>query len=146
MNGVTVKIKKLRDDAKIPKPATVGSGCVDLCYCGDETLYVKHRETTYIPTGLAIELPEGYILDIRPRSGLSENVYMINAPGTIDSDYRGEIIVMMRRRSQKNWVIFNPGDRIAQAKVSLSPKITFIETNELSETGRNYGGFGSTGR
>jgi len=104
-------------------------------------------ERTLIPTGLFIELPEGYEAQIRPRSGLAikQGITCLNTPGTIDADYRGEIKVILINLSQEEQVI-QDGDRIAQMVIQKVEKISWMETTQLMSTERNEGGFGSTGK
>jgi dUTP pyrophosphatase len=108
---------------------------------------VKPMERVMVPTGLFIELPEGFEAQIRPRSGLAvkQGITCLNTPGTIDADYRGEIKIILINLSTETQVI-NPGDRIAQMVIQKVEKVEWINTNELQETGRGAGGFGHTGK
>jgi dUTP pyrophosphatase len=101
-----------------------------------------------VRTGLAFEIPEGYELEVRPRSGLAckGSVILVNSPGTLDSDYRGELLIGLRRLPEPDYYNIEAGDRIAQVKVNEVLSIEFVEVAELSETVRGINGFGSTGR
>lgn len=147
---VVVKVKKLPHGQHLPKLqyATPGSAAVDLYAAIDEPMCigVHERANPPIPTGIAVEIPVGYYGKIAPRSGLGNNhgVTFINSPGIIDSDYRGEIKVGLINHSRsKYWV--NPGDRIAQMIITKVEPVQFEYVEELSETERGEGGFGSTG-
>ena len=141
----TVKIKKLDEKAIIPEYKTDGAAGFDLCSLIDYKLVVG--EMKLIPTGLAIEIPEGTELQIRPRSGIAKNhrVTLMNAPGTLDSDYRGPIGIMLINHGHYNFYI-KAGDRIAQGILGPVYKAIFNEVEELSETNRGEGGYGSTGK
>ncbi len=146
MKSVELKIKKLNSKAKVPEYKTKGSVGCDLCALIEEEVILNPLERKLIPTGLAIELPIGYEAQIRPRSGLSlkYGITLINAIGTIDSDYRGEILVPLVNLSNDPYCI-KPYERICQMvinKVEI-PEILVVE--QLNETARNSGGFGSTG-
>lgn len=139
-----VKVKKLVPEAKLPTRATCGSACYDV-YSTRRVLFSPMEKVT-IPTGLAFELPDGVGLDIRPRSGLaSRGLIMLNSPGTLDSDYRGELKVSFMNLHHGN-ILISEGDRIAQVRLIKPPTVDFIEVKELSETERGKGGFGSTGK
>lgn len=137
-------INKSRYD--LPKYATKGSAGVDLKSNENDAVLLKSFENTLIHTGIYIELPFGYEAQVRPRSGLSikHQIGMLNAPGTIDSDYRGEICVNLYNFSQKPFII-HPGDRIAQMVVSKCEQINWIPVEELSNSDRGDNGFGHTG-
>ena len=143
---VLVKCKIL-DGAFLPSYKTSGSAGADICAFLDEPKILKVGERFAVPTGLFFEIPNGYEIQIRPRSGLALNngVTLLNAPGTIDSDYRGEVKVILINLGEKNFEIHN-GDRIAQMVVAPVVQCKFEITNELSSTERGSGGFGSTGR
>ena len=112
-----------------------------------ESMTIKPLARALIPTGLHVELPEGYEMQIRPRSGLAAKfgLAVLNSPGTIDADYRGEIKVILANLSDTDFEI-KPGERIAQAVMSRFERIEWQSVDELSETGRGEGGFGSTGK
>lgn len=155
-----VKIKRLRSDAQMPVFATKHSAGADLFAClPDSDAYLDPGEWCLIPTGLAFEIEPGYEVQIRPRSGLAlkYGITVLNAPGTIDEDYRGEVGVILHNVSKHTFIVRN-GDRIAQAVVArvtnasgyaaqrFAPRDVFQEiTTELSSTARGAGGFGSTG-
>ena len=131
----------------LPHYATQGSSGMDLRAYLDQTVTLKPMERTLIPTGLFIELPEGYEAQIRPRSGLAikQGITCLNTPGTIDADYRGEIKVILINLSNEEQRI-EDGDRIAQMVIQKIEKISWSETTQLVSTERNEGGFGSTGK
>ena len=145
-----VPVKLLHKDAKIPKSQTEGSACMDLHAIiedrfGNNYMYLPSGDTKIIKTGLAVEVPEGYELQIRPRSGLaSQGVVVSNSPGTIDSDYRGEIGVILTNNSD-TWRKITSGDRIAQCKIEQVIPFEFYECSAITETERGEGGFGHTG-
>lgn len=142
MLDVTVKVKRLKE-VELPKYATIHSSGVDLA--STEEYLLKSGETTLISTGLSVEIPLGFELQIRPRSGLSvKGLRVANSPGTIDGDYRGEIFVIMHNASEQEYFVRN-GERVAQAVLCPVFKISWEEQEELSETERGDGGFGSTG-
>ena len=133
-------------DNPLPEYETTGSAGVDLRAQLQEPVMLKPLQRALIPTGLYIEWPEGYEAQVRPRSGLAlkKGVTVLNSPGTIDSDYRGEIKVIMINLSNETTVI-NTGERIAQLIVAKFEKVQFKEVDELNETERGEGGFGHTG-
>lgn len=142
-NELKVKIKKLVKHAEIPEYQTEGAVAVDLVAL-DYNYNINNKYHEY-GTGLAIELPEGYEAQIRPRSSISKtSLMLINSPGTIDSDYRGELIVRFKVIDDRD-IIYDTGDRIAQLVIQQVPKVVFEEVEELSNTKRGSGGFGSTG-
>lgn len=130
----------------LPKYETSGSAGMDLIANIDEPIKLKPLEREVVPTGLYISLPEGYEAQIRARSGLSykHGITTANGIGTIDSDYRGEIGVILVNLSNEEYTV-NAGDRIAQMVIAKYEKAEFIEVEELSETTRSDGGFGHTG-
>lgn len=133
-------------EAFIPEYKTSGSAGADLRSSSAEVISLKQGERKLIPTNLIIELPEGYEAQVRPRSGLALNhgVTVLNTPGTIDSDYRGEVKVLLINHGDKEFAI-NYGDRIAQLVIAKHEKVEFAEDENLSETERAAGGYGSTG-
>ncbi|MBP6048476.1 MAG: dUTP diphosphatase [Chitinophagales bacterium] len=142
-----MKIKIVNtSDNPLPTYETVGSAGVDLRAQLQEPVMLKPLQRALIPTGLYIELPDGYEAQVRPRSGLAlkKGVTVLNSPGTIDSDYRGEIKVIMINLSNETTII-NTGERIAQLIVAKYEKVQFKEVDELNETERGEGGFGHTG-
>lgn len=142
-----IKVKKL--DSKIetlPKYETEGSAGFDLRARIDEDVVVKAGEVKLIKTGLAFELPEGYEGQIRSRSGLAlkNNLFVLNSPGTLDSDYRGEICIILANFGKNDFIVTD-GMRLAQMVISKYEKVEIKEVSELSDTKRGTGGFGSTG-
>ena len=149
MTGVqtgTVKIMKLDPDAIIPKYETEGSAGFDLSSIIE--CIIKPGEQALIPTGLAVEIPPGTELSLRPRSGLALKfmISVTNTPGTLDSDYRGPIGIILINHSRFKYYLVKKGDRIAQAVLSPIIVADIIEVDELSETDRGEGGYGSTGK
>ena len=144
---VKVLIKKLYDNIQIPSYKTIGSSGVDLRASIKEPLEVKPNESKLIATGLSIAFPSDMEIQIRPRSGLAvkHNISVLNSPGTIDSDYRGEIKIILFNHGKKIFTV-NNGDRIAQMILTPIIKIEFEEVDTLPETIRGSGGFGSTGK
>ncbi|WP_341216390.1 dUTP diphosphatase [uncultured Wocania sp.] len=130
----------------LPHYETVASAGMDLRANISESITLKPLERTIVKTGLFIELPIGIEAQVRPRSGLAakKGVTVLNAPGTIDADYRGEIGVILVNLSNEDFVI-NKGERIAQLVIAKHERAEWVEVNELSETSRGEGGFGSTG-
>jgi dUTP pyrophosphatase len=146
MSAIEIKIINKSLNA-LPEYATAGSSGMDLRANLDTPKTLQPLERTLIPTGLFIELPEGYEAQIRPRSGLAikQGITCLNTPGTIDADYRGEIRIILINLSQEEQVIQH-GDRIAQIVFQKVEKGVWIETEQLEITNRNEGGFGHTGK
>ena len=144
---VKVLIKKLDPAIKLPEYKTDGASGMDLVAFLKESVNVKSKTSSLIPTGLSVAFPKEYEIQIRPRSGLASknNITVLNTPGTIDSDYRGEIKVIIYNHGNKDFII-NNGDRIAQMILAPVVKMELEETNDLPETIRGIGGFGSTGK
>ncbi len=143
-----MKVKIVNKSAyPTPEYATVRSAGMDLRANTTEPLTIKPLQRAMVPTGLYIELPEGYEAQIRPRSGLAakHGITVLNTPGTIDSDYRGEIRVILVNLSSDDFEIV-PGERIAQMVVARHEHVEWEETSSLDSTERGEGGFGSTGR
>lgn len=143
-----LKIKKLRDDAKIPFRTTDGSAGMDLYACIDEAVEIMPHEIRVIPTGIAIELESAdYVAYIYARSGLAikKGIAPANCVGVIDSDYRGEVCVGLLNQTEKVFTV-NPEERIAQMVISPVILPTIEVVDELSDTQRGAGGFGSTGK
>ena len=132
--------------AIIPEYKTSGAAGADLCALLDAPLTISAGSYAMVPTGLFFEIPEGYEVQVRPRSGLAakNGVTVLNTPGTIDSDYRGEIKIILINLGKADFTI-NSGDRIAQMVVAPVTQATFSLCDSLSETERGAGGFGSTG-
>jgi dUTP pyrophosphatase len=143
----TIEIKIINTSSNpLPQYATVGSSGMDIRAYLDIPKTLKPMERVMIPTGLFIELPDNYEAQIRPRSGLAarQGITCLNSPGTIDSDYRGEIKIILINLSDQEQVI-QPGDRIAQMIIQKVEKAEWKEVNQLESTIRNEGGFGHTG-
>jgi dUTP pyrophosphatase len=146
---VAVAIRRLPHSADLPLPAyaTAGSAGLDLLAAIAEPLTLAPGERRAVPTGIAIALPEGFEAQVRPRSGLAlrEGITVLNSPGTIDADYRGEIQAILINHGGRP-VSLGRGERIAQLVVAPVSRVAWAETPELPATGRGAGGFGSTGR
>ena len=142
MQDVLIRIKS--EDRLIPVYVTEGSAGADLM--ANESGVIESGEIKLVKTGVFLEIPEGYEAQVRPRSGLAlkHGVTVLNAPGTIDSDYRGEVGVILINHS-KNDFFYNKGDRIAQLVFSKVIRAKFVKTEEISETQRGRGGFGHSG-
>lgn len=137
-----LKFKKLHPDAVLPEYKTAGAAGMDICAVEYRTL--QPGEAYAISTGLAVEIPDGYELQCRPRSGLAlQGITVVNSPGTIDSDYRGEIKVILLSHNAE--LLVTPGDRIAQLVLAKVERMPIVEVDQLSDTQRGEGGFGSTG-
>jgi len=146
MTDCTVKVK-LNEGAKLPVYSSEQAAGADICACLSNSPFIlKAHSFSAVPTGLFIELPVGYEAQIRPRSGLAakNGITVLNSPGTVDSDYRGEIKVILINHSDKDFEIHN-GDRIAQMVIAPHSKGLFETVFSLEETERGAGGFGSTG-
>lgn len=146
---VTVRIKRLPHGDSLPLPAyeTTGAAGLDLRAAIDAPLTLAAGSRALVPTGLVFELPEGHEGQVRPRSGLAakHGITVLNTPGTIDSDYRGEVKVILVNLSDTPFAI-EPGSRIAQLIVAPVTRAVLIEADELSGSQRGAGGFGSTGQ
>lgn len=146
-----IRIKKINPAAIVPKYATEGAACFDLHACFDSEEYsarVYRNQPKTIPTGLAFEIPHGHVMLVFSRSGhaFKFSTRLGNCVGVIDADYRGEVCVNLTRDdSDLDMLQVRHGDRIAQAMLVPYPRVSFIETDELSSTDRGAGGFGSTG-
>jgi len=143
-----MKIKIVnRSKHNLPEYATIHAAGMDLRANIEEPVLMKPMERKLIPTGLFIELPEGYEAQIRPRSGLAikKGITVLNSPGTIDADYRGEICIILINLSMEDFVI-NDGERICQMIIATHARAEWIEVEELGETERGAGGFGHTGK
>jgi len=149
MSEVVIKVKKLdgkNQAISLPQRATQGSAGFDLMASNDEEIVIAPGERALIPTGIAIELPQGLEAQIRPRSGLAwkYGITLLNTPGTIDSDYRGEIKIIMINLGKEPFRL-KKGDRIAQMVISRFVECKLEEVKQLTETERSSGGFGHTG-
>ena len=147
----SVEIHLLRspgsEDLPLPEYQTPGSSGLDLHAAVKEPVALKPGEVRQIPTGIRVAIPAGYEGQVRPRSGLAlrHSIGLVNSPGTVDSDYRGEVGVLLINFGKEPFVI-RRGDRIAQLVVARVEKVEFVEVRELESSRRNDGGFGSTGR
>lgn len=146
MESVIVRVKR-ENGVELPQYMTVGSAGMDVKANIDVPVTLKTLERCLIPTGLKLEIPFGYEIQVRPRSGLAlkNGVTLLNSPGTIDSDYRGEIGIILINLGKEDFVI-NPGERVGQIVLQKVYKMEFEEVEELSETVRAEGGFGHTGK
>jgi dUTP pyrophosphatase len=147
MRTPKLKFKLLREDAVLPTYAHPGDAGLDLSYCGDEPLWLAPGCRKLVPTGVAVQLHQGLVGLVHPRSGLAHRhgVTVANAPGTIDSPYRGEVKVNLINLGQSGvWI--RPGDRIAQLVVQEFVEVEPVAVDELDETARGENGHGSTGR
>jgi dUTP pyrophosphatase len=152
---ISVAIKDLRApisgaesaEHALPRYATAGAAGLDLCAHIESPRRVAPGERVQIPTGLAIAIPEGFVGDIRPRSGLAlrHGVTVLNSPGTIDADYRGELLVLLINHGQAPFDV-QPGDRIAQIVFLRCERVAWERVPQLPETARGTAGYGSTGR
>ena len=144
---IKVLVKKLNPKAELPKYKTEGSSGMDLMALIENPITIKPQNSALIPTGLSIAIPEDTEIQIRPRSGLAakSNISVLNTPGTIDSDYRGEIKIILFNHGDSDFVINNK-DRIAQMILMPVHKMDMEEVEILPETLRGKGGFGSTGK
>ena len=141
-----IRFRRLRPAAVLPRYMSEGAAGMDLASAADAPIGIAPGQRLGVPTGWSMELPPGYEAQVRPRSGLSlrHGVTVVNAPGTIDSDYRGEIVVLLVNLGQEAYTIA-PGDRVAQMVIAQVARATIEEAAELSQTARGTGGFGHTG-
>jgi len=144
---VKVLIKKLNSKVQLPKYKTDGSSGMDLMAFTESPINIRPQESVLIPTGITIAIPEDTEIQIRPRSGLAakSNISVLNTPGTIDSDYRGEIKIILFNHGKEEFII-NNNDRVAQMILMPIIKAEFEEVEDLPKTLRGSGGFGSTGK
>jgi len=144
---VKVLIKKLDKKVEIPSYKTEGASGVDLMAFIDKPIKLEPKTSCLVPTGLSVAFSKDYEIQIRPRSGLAakNNISVLNTPGTIDSDYRGEIKIILFNHGDKNFIINNK-DRVAQMILTPVNKMDLEEVNNLPDTLRGEGGFGSTGK
>lgn len=141
----TIKVKKIHPKAIVPKIATKGSACFDLYSC--ENFVLGGSYFRRVRTGLIFEIPKGWHVKLYNRSGMAaKGIIIPNAPGIIDSDYRGEIVVMLYGLFLKKQEIFQIGNRIAQGELVKGEPVEFSVISKLSDTERGSGGFGSTGK
>ena len=147
MDKVVVKVQLISDGARLPVYGSSQAAGADLCAClGNQSLTIEPHRWAMVPTGIAIALPVGYEAQVRPRSGLAakKGITVLYSPGTVDSDYRGEVKVILINHSDEPFVI-NDGDRIAQMVIARHESASFEVVSSLDETERGSGGFGSTG-
>jgi len=146
VSEILVKVVKNAPRAVIPRYETGGAAGMDLCALIDADIFIPPLGRVKIPTGLKIEIPEGYEGQVRPRSGLAikKGLTVLNSPGTIDSDYRGDLDIILINLSSSD-IIIKDGERIAQLVIAPVCKANITEVNVLSVTARGGGGFGSTG-
>ena len=144
---VKVLIKKLDPSVELPEYKTSGASGMDLIAFLKSSINIKPKKSSLIPTGLSVAFSENYEIQIRPRSGLAakNNISVLNSPGTIDSDYRGEIKIILFNHGSENFII-NNNDRVAQMVLTPIIKMELEEANELPKSVRDKGGFGSTGK
>lgn len=143
---IQIHIKKLREGAQIPAYMTEHAAGMDIHALPDTPVCLEPGERALVPTGLAVAIPHGFEIQVRPRSGLAlkQGIALVNSPGTIDADYRGEIGVILINHGNESFTV-NPGDRIAQLIVAPVTRGRFVEVAELNTTARGAGGFGHTG-
>ena len=147
MDKVIVKVQKITEGARLPVYGSSQAAGADLCAClGNDTLVINPHKWAMVSTGIAIALPVGFEAQVRPRSGLAakKGITVLNSPGTVDSDYRGEVRVILINHSDEPFVI-KDGDRIAQMVIARHESAYFEVVETLDETERGAGGFGSTG-
>lgn len=147
---ITIKLKRLRkgyEDIPLPSYSTQGSAGMDIRAAIDNSFFLEPGKAELIPTNLSVEIPPGYELQVRPRSGLAANhsIGVLNSPGTIDSDYRGEVKIILMNFGKEKFLI-SRGDRIAQLILSKVYYAEIEEVNELNSSHRGEGGFGHTGK
>ena len=144
---IKVLVKRLNSKAQLPKYKTDGSSGMDLMAFIEKPIELKPGKSCLVPTGLSVAFSKEYEIQIRPRSGLAakKNISVLNTPGTIDSDYRGELKIILFNHGSENFMI-NNNDRVAQMVLTPIIKMELEEKNELPETIRGEGGFGSTGK
>ena len=148
-NPIRIRITRINPaltDVALPKYATAGASGMDICAAVSVPLVIQPGETKLIPTGFRVEIPAGFEAQVRPRSGLAlkHGVGVLNAPGTIDSDYRGEIGIILTNFSKIEFTV-NRGDRIAQLVIAPVIPAVWEEVQDVNETDRGHGGFGHTG-
>jgi dUTP pyrophosphatase len=145
--STTVKFRKLHDDVQLPERKSEEAAGMDLyAYLPDGKIGIPPGERKIVPTGFQMQMDSGYEAQIRPRSGLAikQGITVVNSPGTIDSDYRGEVKVGLINMGNTTYIL-EPGTRIAQMVIQAVPRVSVLEVEELDETVRGEGGFGSTG-
>lgn len=143
---VEVKVFKVKPNAILPVYMTKGSAGCDVCACLEKPMLVEKGQRVMVPTGLVMEIPVGYEVQVRPRSGLAfkKGLTVVNAPGTIDSDFRGEVMILLINLGESP-VEIQHGERVAQFVLNQVEQIAWSEVAKTSDTERGAGGFGSTG-
>ncbi|MDD8017593.1 MAG: dUTP diphosphatase [Bacteroidota bacterium] len=149
MTPIKIRITRLSEsthDVPLPLYATAGSAGMDIYSAVKDDLVIQPGETVLVPTGFSMELPLGFEAQIRPRSGLAikNNIGLMNSPGTIDSDYRGEVKIVVTNHGKNDFIV-RRGDRVAQMVIGRYERAEWVVVQELSSTERGAGGFGSTG-
>ena len=144
---VKILVKKFDKNIKLPAYKTSGSSGMDLMACIKNIITIKPGKIELVPTGIALAIPKNYEIQIRPRSGLAakKGISVLNTPGTVDSDYRGEIKIILINLSKESFVV-KSGDRVAQMILCPVVRAKLKEVKNLPKTVRNKGGFGSTGK
>ncbi len=147
LGGATLRVRRLRAGAELPRYMSAGAAGVELASAADAPIELAPGARVAVPTGLALEIPAGFEGQVRPRSGLAARagITVLNAPGTIDSDYRGEVLVLIVNLGTEPYRV-EPGERIAQLVVAPVVQVDIEESEALPETARGEGGFGHTGR
>lgn len=147
MSTVKLKVERLEHAKSLPAYATGGSAGMDLTFASEEEFVLEAGSRAKLPTGLKLEIPEGYEAQVRPRSGLADKagISLTNCVGTVDSDYRGEVKVLVVNHGQEAYT-FKPGERIAQMLIAPVLKVEIEEVSSVDKTDRGEGGFGSTGK
>ncbi|QQS36872.1 MAG: dUTP diphosphatase [Ignavibacteriales bacterium] len=147
---ILIRIKRLDEkfnDIPLPQYSTEGSSGMDIRAAVENNISLSPGKVVLVPTNLSVEIPNGYEIQVRPRSGLAakHGIGILNTPGTIDADYRGEVKIIMMNFSEEEFII-NRGDRIAQLVIAKVYKAELVESEELIDTQRGSGGFGHTGK
>lgn len=150
MKKINLLIKRISEsfsDVLLPEYATIGSSGMDVRAAVEDSVKIPAGKVVLVPTNLSVEIPVGYEIQVRPRSGLAakHGIGVLNSPGTIDSDYRGEIKIILFNFSSEDFIV-KRGDRIAQLVVAEVIVANLIESNDLNSSGRGTGGFGHTGQ
>jgi len=147
MKEIQIKVLKLHQDVELPKYMTEGSAGMDVFAFLEKDIVLRPMERVLVPTGIKIEIPRGYEVQVRPRSGLAikHGITLLNTPGTIDSDFRGEVKIIMVNLSNEDFIIKN-NERIAQFVLAKVEKCLWEESQELETSKRDQGGFGHTGK
>ena len=150
MKNINIKIKRISKEFKdipLPEYATEGSAGMDIRAAISEPVIVKMGEIVIVPTNLSVQIPQGYEIQVRPRSGLAvkHGIGVLNSPGTVDSDYRGEIKIILINFGKEDFTVLK-GERVAQLIVSRVFRADLIEENSLNNSKRGTGGFGHTGK